>query len=76
MPAAACVCVKCYSTYMVLDQELELPMNDRMQLDPKPKKVLVTWEDWIEHLITHCPNCRFSRPPRSCVQDLQRRKRR
>ena len=37
-----------------------------------PKKVLYTWADWVEHLATHCPECRYSRPPRDCVRDLEK----
>jgi hypothetical protein len=40
----------------------------------KSKKILKTWVDWVEHLATHCQNCRIRNTPPDCINDYNRKK--
>ncbi len=73
-----CVCENCYMTYFIdMDDCRLLPTmrarpytakEQRNKIDKPPK----TWSDWVDHISTHCPDCRIQIIPQSCVGDLER----
>lgn len=72
---ARCQCFKCGGTYSVFPDELKLLPNIKInQTIKKPKTILYTWQDWIEHIITNCHDCRIKRIPPECLIDYERRK--
>lgn len=72
---ARCQCLKCGITYSIFPDEIKLLPDIKIgHKNIKPKKILYSWQDWVEHLITNCPNCRLSRIPPECLKDYERRK--
>lgn len=73
MSNSRCRCVKCYCSYSLFEDEMKLLPTMRVGANGNIKKkvVLTTWVDWVEHIATHCPECRYSRPPKDCVNDLE-----
>ncbi len=72
---ARCYCDKCGSTYSLHTSETKLlpgmiiGKGGRIKI----KNILRTWADWVEHLATHCPNCRYSRIPPDCLKDYNKK---
>ena len=72
---ARCQCLKCGNTYSVFTDELNLLPDVKINQNiSKPKKILKTWQDWVEHLITNCPDCRLRRIPPDCLKDYESKK--
>ena len=72
---ARCQCHKCGCTYSVFPDEIKLlPSVKISQKIINPKKIMYTWQDWVEHIITNCPDCRIKRIPPECLKDYERRK--
>jgi len=71
MSTISCFCVKCGTQFFIKDDKtgdhilLLLPT-----MRTQSQRVLVTWADWIKHLSTHCPDCRYEMPPSQCIADL------
>lgn len=73
-----CQCSKCGCTFSLFSDETKLLPG--MKIAPSgrflPKKILYTWVDWVEHLATHCPDCRIRVIPKACELDYQKQKER
>ena len=70
------ICCKCGLSYVIThDEQGVIPninLNFLVKTQFKPKIVLATWSDWIEHIFSHCHECRYEQPPRACRQDFER----
>ena len=65
------VCVQCNSTFTLHEEQMRLLPTMRVKRKKRnADQMLHTWADWVEHVCTHCPNCRMERPPIDCVDDL------
>lgn len=67
------VCEDCGSSFIFSQEEMKLsagmsPKNRKQNAPPRP---IVKWEDWLLHLSTHCPECRFAQPPLQAVENLE-----
>lgn len=71
---ARCYCNNCYCTYSLFSSETKLLPGMVIGKGGKIKKkeVLKTWSDWVEHIATHCPDCRYQRIPPDCLKDYER----
>lgn len=71
-----CYCNKCGTTYSLFSYEMKiLPgMVIGKGGKIKQKTILKTWVDWIEHIATNCPNCRYRRIPPDCIIDYEKLK--
>lgn len=71
---ARCYCDKCGNTYSLFTSETKLlpgmlvGKGGRMH----KKQFLKTWVDWVEHIATHCPDCRYRRIPPDCLKDYEK----
>jgi hypothetical protein len=68
------VCAKCNNSYIInLDEckifnNMKIKKNDQNSRDYPIK----TWGDWVLHIQTYCPNCRYPAPPLHVVEDLEK----
>jgi hypothetical protein len=71
-----CQCDKCGCTFSLFKEETKLLPNMLISTHGKlkAKKILKTWTDWVEHLATHCQNCRIRIIPPDCLKDYDRKK--
>jgi len=71
-----CRCNKCGGTFSLFKEETKLLPNMKLSSTGqiKPKIILKTWVDWVEHLATHCPSCRIRIIPPDCLKDFERKK--
>jgi hypothetical protein len=68
------ICEKCGESFIIDLSECQIlpgmrPTNRKQDSDPRPIR---TWVDWIDHVSTHCRNCRYPQPPLQAVGDLER----
>lgn len=72
MPKVLCRCEDCLTEFVEDGSMLSLPagMNP---ISKKPNRTyLVSWPEWIFHVAHHCKKCRYSTPPKACLEDLHR----
>ena len=71
---ARCYCDKCSNTYSLFTSETKLLPGMIVGKGGKiqKKQFLKTWIDWVEHIATHCPDCRFRRIPPDCLKDHEK----
>lgn len=69
-------CMRCGATFSIFNEELKLLPTMKIGQNGRlnPKKILKTWTDWVEHLATHCPDCRIRVIPPECLQDYEQKK--
>ena len=71
---ARCYCDKCGNTYSLFTSETKLlpgmVVGKGGRITKKP--YLKTWVDWVEHIATHCPDCRYRRIPPDCLKDHEK----
>lgn len=73
MPAVYCQCVRCGVPYYTRgDETAILPSMRPSRKELRPGDPLRTWLDWVWHIQTHCPDCRFAVPPPECRKDLEK----
>lgn len=70
MPTVLCVCEQCNSTFYCKD-ELYAPLTKNIYRKPRGKKIPQNWQDWLEHISTHCEICRLQCVPTSCIRDYE-----
>ena len=69
------ICTVCNCTFSIYDDEIPIlpTMNLNRLFNRKNTPITLNkWEDWIDHVISHCPECRFPNPPISCLLDYDK----
>jgi hypothetical protein len=65
-----CVCVDCNCSFTISLEDCKITKN--MNVLPlrqnSPEKPIINMADWVEHISTHCPNCRYPAPPLHVVE--------
>lgn len=74
------ICEKCGNSFIIdLDNCKVFPgMHMRIRKQGEEPHPIDTWADWIDHISTYCPECRFPQPPTHAIEDrdeLARRRR-
>ena len=72
-PLSTAACLRCRQSYLLNGDDMYAPPGLRLNgPNVRPKAELTTWADWLQHISTFCPACRYSEPPRACQDDLRR----
>ena len=69
MARAIAVCEECGKEFHLVDEEIQVPPFIMLNVVPNRRPYLTSWADWIEHVTSHCKNCRIMTPPQSCMND-------
>jgi hypothetical protein len=75
MPGATIsICDTCGDTFTInLDEMVIIPGTHPMvRKQNQESKPIRSWADWVEHISTHCPTCRYPAPPIQALEDLER----
>jgi hypothetical protein len=66
-----CSCESCGNIYSLFSYETKLLPGMKIGRSGKirSKEVLRTWTDWVEHLASFCPDCRYKIIPSECIKD-------
>lgn len=70
MATVLCICKSCNSTYYCKDELYIFAHKNNMRLI-RNKQTPITWQDWLEHISSHCDDCRLKIIPSSCLQDYE-----
>jgi len=64
------VCVVCLQSYILEDDEMYIPPNMKVSRIERKNPYMRNWSDWIQHVQSHCPLCRYD-CPKHIRDDLQ-----
>jgi len=56
------ICEVCLQSYYLDEDEAVVPANIRIIRKRSKTPYMETWGEWIAHVQTHCPVCRFECP--------------
>ena len=56
------ICVVCLQSYVLEDDEMYVPPNMKIYQTARKNPYIRNWSDWILHVQSHCPICRFECP--------------
>ena len=74
MPAVCCVCENCGNIFYAKD-EMYIPAHAKTRMRfANSSKEFRTWEDWLLHISSNCPDCRIKEVPVKCMDDYNKLK--
>lgn len=73
MPAISCYCEKCGKNFFAKD-EMYGPAKKNVFRSARKIEEPASWEEWLLHISSNCPDCRLSEIPEKCIADYQKLK--